>query len=53
MIKNTYIPHWGISGFDYILHEGIMQVFFTDGMCEKNKSLSGISPDRLMIYLSL
>ena len=50
MIKNTYIPHLGISGFDYILHEGIMQVFFHGWNVRKNRSLSGISPDRLMIY---
>ena len=53
MIKNTYIPHLGISGFDYILHEGIMQVFFHRWNVRKNKSLSGISPGRLIIYWSL
>lgn len=50
MIKNTHIPQWGISGFDYIPHKGIMQVFFHGWNVRKNKSLSGISPDRLMIY---
>ncbi len=53
MIKNTHIPHWGISDFDYIPYEGIMQVFVHGWNVRKNKSLSGISPGRLMIYWSL